>query len=114
MSRNLYNASEYVVSGVPYVLTITTPVSGSAMLEVVLPDVPKFVTVYNKISDKEASNKIIFGFTSDCNDSGTYIELDNREGYEFSVKNRTLYFSSYGPTESSASIVAGLTTIMRG
>lgn len=102
------NASNYNTSAKPYVITFTAPESGSTMLHIEFPSIPKFVIYKNNIVLSEDSNKILVGYSNTCMDSGTYILLDNEERFYSLARNKDIYISSFGVTESSGSIIAGL------
>lgn len=102
------NSSNYNSSGIPYILTFTAPISGSTMLYIELPSIPKFVVYRNNINYGTTSNKILVGYSDTCMDSGSYILLDNEERFMSLAKERNIYISAFGATESSGSIIAGL------
>jgi hypothetical protein len=115
-SKGLGNVGSYQISGIPYATaSFNVAAAGSTPTEVAFPFVTKFVTISN--TNTGANVPLRFGFSSlgvieaAAGSGNYYFTLDNGDSYtgEFRVTN--LYLLSDTASETSASIVAGLTGI---
>jgi hypothetical protein len=116
-SKGVGNVGSYQISGIPYATaSFTVAAAGSTPTEVTFPHVTKFVTISN--TNTGTNVPLRFGFSSlgvtgsAAGGSNYYFTLDNGDSYtgEFRVTSVYLLSDTAG-TETSASIVAGLTGI---
>lgn len=116
-TNGLGNVGSYQISGIPYATaSFTVAAAGSTPTEVSFPYVTKFVTITN--TNTGANVPLRFGFSSlgvtgsAAGGSNYYFNLDNGESYtgEFRITRMYLLSDTAG-TQTSASIVAGLTGI---
>ena len=110
----LGSVGSYQMGGIPYAsASINVPGSSSASMVVQFPYVVKFVTVINTTSG--SANPIRVGFSANGVESGSnYFILNGGDSYTGEWRIEDLYLRSDSGTESSASIIAGLTPIPRG
>ena len=113
----MHSVGQYQMSAIPYATgSVTVAALGSAPTEVAFPRVTKFVTIRNVIPTASAVATFRVGFSS-IGTSGSvpanhnYFTLANGESYtgEWRVKN--IYLLSDTAVQSSASIIAGLTSV---
>jgi hypothetical protein len=117
-SKGVGNVGSYQISGIPYATaSFAVSAAGSSPTEVAFPFVTKFVTISN--TNTGTNVPLRFGFSANGvsgSAAGTpgdyYFVLDNGDSYtgEFRITNLYLLSDTVG-TQTSASIVAGLTGI---
>ena len=120
-SKGVGNVGSYQISGIPYATaSFTVAGYGSTPTEVEFPFVTKFVTISN--TNTGANVPLRFGFSQNGVSGSAagavgnhYFVLDNGDSYtgEFRITNLYL-ISDTASTETSASIIAGLTGIKPG
>ena len=99
----------YQMSGIPYA-TASIRIDSSTVTEVEFNTITKFVTVVNEHSGSSA--KLRVGFSSAGTANTNHFILDNGESYTGEFRITSLYLlSDTASTQTSASIVAGLTGI---
>tara|TARA_B100001094_G_scaffold119273_1_gene115009 strand:- start:155 stop:574 length:420 start_codon:yes stop_codon:yes gene_type:complete len=113
----MHSVGQYQMSAIPYTsASLTVPVLGTAPLELTFPRVSRFVTVRNTLATDATSVPFRVGFSS-IGTSGSvagqnnYFTLDNGESYTGEWRVKSVYLVSDSTTQSSASIIAGMTAI---
>lgn len=108
----LGNAGSYLVSGIPYIVPITVPASGSSVYTASFSNAPRRITVKNTLEATATNYPLIFGFYEDCFDSLEYITLNNQESYTDFIRPKNVYLMSDTAISGlTASIIAELTGI---
>ena len=115
----LSDVGAYQVSGVPFVsAALTVPAPGNAPLRISFPYVTKFVTIQNTANGLTRTLRVGFSsnaVTSSAASGMNYFVLDNGESYTGEWRIEDIYLlSSTAGSQTSASIIAGLTNIPRG
>ena len=116
-SKGVGNVGSYQISGIPYATaSFTVAAAGSTPTEVTFPFVTKFVTIANTNTGTNVPLRFGFsvnGITGSAAGSGDYyFTLDNGDSYTGEFRITSLYLlSDTAGTQTSASIVAGLTGI---
>tara|TARA_R100000700_G_C3109213_1_gene102924 strand:- start:194 stop:628 length:435 start_codon:yes stop_codon:yes gene_type:complete len=120
-SKGVGNVGSYQISGIPYATSsVTVAAAGSSPTEISFPYVTKFVTISNTNTGTNVPLRFGFsalGVTGSVNAGGAdgnnyYFILDNGDSYTGEFRITSLYLlSDTAATETSASIVAGLTGI---
>lgn len=111
----LGSVGSYQMSGIPFASSsITVPVNSSTPLKIQFPYVTKFVTVVNENTGTNVAMRV--GFSSlGVSGSGTnYFLLDNGESYTGEWRLEDIFLISNSTSQTSASVIAGLTPIPRG
>lgn len=102
------NASSYQVSSKPFATSsLTVPASGSVALQIIFPQVSKFITLTNLTP---ASNMRI-GFSDAGIKGSNYFLVTGSSTLTTDLKVTKLYLMSHNGTPLSASVLAGLTNI---
>jgi len=111
----LGSVGSYQMSGIPYASSsLTVPVNSSAPLQIQFPYVTKFVTVVNENTGTNVALRVGFS-TLGVSGSGTnYFLLDNGESYTGEWRLEDIFLISNSTSQTSASVIAGLTPIPRG
>jgi hypothetical protein len=114
------SVGQYQMSAIPYATASVTVVAlGNDPVRIDFPRISKFVTIRNVISTDDADATFRVGFSS-IGTSGSvagkdnYFTLANGESYTGEWRVKSIYLLSDSATQSSASIVAGLTTVSTG
>jgi hypothetical protein len=112
----LGSVGSYQMSGIPYVSSsLTVPASNSNVLKVQFPYVTKFVTVTNDNSGTNIPMRVGFSALGTSGSTASnYFLLDNGESYTGEWRIEDLFLISSTTSQTSASIIAGLTPIPRG
>tara|TARA_R100000664_G_C2661600_1_gene77568 strand:+ start:178 stop:597 length:420 start_codon:yes stop_codon:yes gene_type:complete len=116
-SKGVGNVGSYQISGIPYATaSFTVAAAGSTPTRVDFPFVTKFVTIANTNTGTNVPLRFgfsSFGVTGSAVGSGNYyFTLDNGDSYTGEFRVASLYLlSDTALTQTSASIVAGLTGI---
>ncbi len=117
-SKGVGNVGSYQISGIPYAkASFAVAAYGSTPTEVEFPFVTKFVTISN--TNTGANVPLRFGFSQNGvtgsaagADGDYYFVLDNGDSYTGEFRITSLYLiSDTASTQTSASVVAGLTGI---
>ena len=111
----LGSVGSYQMSGIPFASSsITVPVNSSTPLKIQFPYVTKFVAVVNENTGTNVAMRV--GFSSlGVSGSGTnYFLLDNGESYTGEWRLEDIFLISNSTSQTSASVIAGLTPIPRG
>ena len=112
-SPGLGSVGSYQMSGIPYVSSsITVPANSSTPLRISFPYVAKFVTVINTGSVVTPNLKV--GFSQNGVAGVNFYSLAYGESYTGEWRIEDIYLFSSTTAQTSASIIAGLTTIPRG
>jgi len=111
----LGSVGSYQMGGIPYASSsITVPVNSSTPLKIQFPYVTKFVTVVNENTGTNVALRVGFS-TLGVSGSGTnYFLLDNGESYTGEWRLEDIFLISNSTSQTSASVIAGLTPIPRG
>jgi hypothetical protein len=106
----LWNASSYVVSGIPWVTSsVVAPLSSSVPTEISFPSVTKFITIKNISTGSE---KLRVGFSANgVKITHNYFLLSASESFSADLKVTDLYLLSDNSNYATASVIAGLTGI---
>ena len=117
-SKGVGNVGSYQISGIPYATaSFTVAAYGSAPTEIEFPHVTKFVTISN--TNTGTNVPLRFGFSANGVSGSAagaagdyYFVLDNGDSYTGEFRITSLYLiSDTASTQTSASVVAGLTGI---
>ena len=116
-SKGVGNVGSYQISGIPYATaSFAVAAAGSTPTRVDFPFVTKFVTIAN--TNTGTNVPLRFGFSSHgvtgsvAGFDNYYFTLDNGDSYTGEFRITSLYLlSDTASTQTSASIVAGLTGI---
>ena len=109
----LGSVGSYQMSTIPYVTSsLTVPANTTTVLKIQFPYVTKFVTVVN--TGSVFTPNIRVGFSALGMSSSNYFTLGYGESYTGEWRIEDLFLISNTTTQSSASIIAGLTPIPRG
>jgi hypothetical protein len=103
----LGSVGSYQTSGIPYVLQVLAPQSGSAPLEVSFPNITKFIVIKNVNAN---SKNLKVGFSINGLSGNNYFTLAKGESFEGELRVSKLYLIGEAE-EVSASVIAGLTGI---
>lgn len=111
----LSSVGSYQMSAIPFATSsLTVPVNSAAPLKIQFPYVTKFVTVVNENTGTNVNMRVGFS-TLGVSGSGTnFFLLDNGESYTGEWRIEDLYLISNSTSQTSASVIAGLTPIPRG
>ena len=111
----LGSVGSYQMSGIPYASSsITVPVNSSTPLKIQFPYVTKFVTVVNENTGTNVAMRIGFSVLGISGSGTNYFLLDNGESYTGEWRLEDIFLISNSTSQTSASVIAGLTPIPRG
>ena len=109
------SVGSYQMSGIPYASSsITVPVNSSTPLKIQFPYVTKFVTVVNENTGTNVAMRIGFSVLGISGSGTNYFLLDNGESYTGEWRLEDIFLISNSTSQTSASVIAGLTPIPRG
>ena len=114
-TNGLGNVGSYQASAKPYLTSsLAVPANTSDPMEIVFPNVSRFVIITNTASPSDPSRPIRFGFSS-AGVQGTvdnnYVVLDNAETFEAEFRVTSVFLLSDTAYIGSASVVGGMTGI---
>lgn len=111
----LGSVGSYQMSGIPFASSsITVPVNSSTPLKIEFPYVTKFVTVVNENSGSNVAMRVGFSALGVSGSGTNYFLLDNGESYTGEWRIEDIFLISNSTSQTSASVIAGLTPIPRG
>ena len=111
----LGSVGSYQMGGIPYATaSLTVPISSSSPLKIQFPYVTKFVTVSNENTGTNVQMRVGFSINGVSGSGTNWFLLDNGESYTGEWRIEDLYLISNSTSQTSASIIAGLTFIPRG
>lgn len=111
----LGDVPSYQVGGIPFASSsITVPVNSSTPLKIQFPYVTKFVTVSNENAGANVQIRVGFSINGVSGSGTNYFLLDNGESYTGEWRIEDLFLISNSTSQTSASVIAGLTSIPRG
>ena len=111
----LGSVGSYQMSGIPYASSsITVPVNSAAPLKIQFPYVTKFVTVVNENTGSNVAIRVGFSALGVSGSGKNFFLLDNGESYTGDWRLEDIFLISNSTSQTSASIIAGLTPIPRG
>lgn len=111
----LGSVGSYQMGGIPYASSsITVPASTSAPLKIQFPYVTKFVTVSNENTGTNVAMRVGFSALGVSGSGKNYFILDNGESYTGEWRIEDIFLVSNTTSQTSASVIAGLTPIPRG
>ena len=113
--NGLGHVGSYQTSARPFLSSsLTVPDEASEPLEIAFDSVTRFIIVTNTVSTSEPSTPLRFGFSRNGVkglEDNNYAVLDNGQTFEAEFKVTKVFLLSDGASETSGSIVAGLTGI---
>ena len=111
----LGDVASYQVASIPFASSsITVPVNSATPLKIQFPYVTKFVTVSNENTGTNVQMRVGFSINGVSGSGTNWFLLDNGESYTGEWRIEDLYLISNSTSQTSASIIAGLTSIPRG
>ena len=111
----LGDVASYQVAAIPFASSsITVPINSAAPLKIQFPYVTKFVTVSNENTGTNVQMRVGFSINGVSGSGTNWFLLDNGESYTGEWRIEDLYLISNSTSQTSASIIAGLTSIPRG
>jgi len=111
----LGSVGSYQMGGIPYASSsITVPVNSSTPLKIQFPYVTKFVTVVNENTGTNVALRVGFSVLGVSGSGTNYFLLDNGESYTGEWRLEDIFLISNSTSQTSASVIAGLTPIPRG
>lgn len=111
----LGSVGSYQMSGIPFASSsITVPVNSSTPLKIQFPYVAKFVTVVNENTGSNVAMRVGFSALGVSGSGTNYFLLDNGESYTGEWRIEDIFLISNSTSQTSASVIAGLTPIPRG
>lgn len=111
----LGSVGSYQMSGIPFATaSLTVPVNSSTPLKIQFPYVSKFVTVVNENAGTNVAMRVGFSQLGVSGSGTNYFLLDNGESYTGEWRIEDIYLISNTTSQTSASVIAGLTPIPRG
>ncbi len=111
----LGSVGSYQMSGIPYASSsITVPVNSSTPLKIQFPYVTKFVTIVNENTGSSVAMRVGFSALGVSGSGTNYFLLDNGESYTGEWRLEDIFLISNTTSQTSASVIAGLTPIPRG
>jgi len=115
MQPGLGAVGSYQMGGIPFLTSsLTVPVESAQPLQIQFPYVTKFVTVVNTNTGTDAPFRFGFSVLGTSGSGTNYFILNNGESYTGEWRIEDLYLISDSATQSSASVIAGITPIPRG
>ena len=116
----LHSVGQYQMSGVPFATaSLTVPALGTAPLEVPFQRITKFITVRNIVPTGSAERTLRVGFSSQGTSGSipgnqNFFTLANGESFTGEWRVAKVFLLCDTANQSSASVIAGLTTITTG
>lgn len=111
----LGSVGSYQMSGIPFASSsITVPANSAAILKIQFPYVTKFVTVSNENTGTNVQMRVGFSALGTSGSGTNYFLLDNGESYTGEWRIEDIFLISNSTSQTSASVIAGLTPIPRG
>ena len=111
----LADVGSYQMSGIPFASSsITVPVNSSTPLKIQFPFVTKFVTIVNENTGSNVALRVGFSQLGVSGSATNYFLLDNGESYTGEWRIEDIFLISNSTSQTSASVIAGLTYIPRG
>lgn len=111
----LGSVGSYQMGGIPYASSsITVPVNSATPLKIQFPYVTKFVTVVNENTGSNVAMRVGFSALGVSGSGTNYFLLDNGESYTGEWRLEDIFLISNSTSQTSASVIAGLTPIPRG
>jgi len=111
----LGDVASYQVAAVPFASSsITVPINSAAPLKIQFPYVTKFVTVSNENTGTNVQMRVGFSVLGVSGSGTNFLVLDNGESYTGEWRVEDIYLISNSTSQTSASVIAGLTLIPRG
>ena len=111
----LGSVGSYQMSGIPFASSsITVPVNSSTPLKIQFPYVTKFVTVVNENTGTNIAMRVGFSQLGVSGSGTNFFLLDNGESYTGEWRVEDIFLISNSTSQTSASVIAGLTPIPRG
>lgn len=111
----LADVGSYQMSGIPFASSsITVPVNSGAPLKIQFPYVTKFVTVVNENTGTNVQMRVGFSVNGVSGSGTNFFLLDNGESYTGEWRIEDIFLISNSTSQTSASVIAGLTYIPRG
>jgi len=115
VAAGLSSVGSYQMSGIPFASSsITVPVNSSTPLKIQFPYVTKFVTVVNENTGTNVAMRVGFSQLGISGSGTNYFLLDNGESYTGEWRLEDIFLISNSTSQTSASVIAGLTPIPRG
>jgi hypothetical protein len=111
----LSSVGSYQMSGIPFATSsLTVPVNSAAPLRIQFPYVTKFVTVVNENTGTNVNMRVGFSVLGISGSGTNFFLLDNGESYTGEWRVEDIFLISNSTSQTSASVIAGLTPIPRG
>jgi len=111
----LGSVGSYQMSGIPFATSsLTVPVNSAVPLKIQFPYVAKFVTVVNENTGSNVAMRVGFSILGVSGSGTNYFLLDNGESYTGEWRIEDIFLISNSTSQTSASVIAGLTPIPRG
>ena len=111
----LGDVPSYQVAAIPFASSsITVPVNSAAPLKIQFPYVTKFVTVSNENTGANVAMRVGFSVLGVSGSGTNFLTLDNGESYTGEWRIEDIFLISNSTSQTSASVIAGLTSIPRG
>ena len=111
----LGSVGSYQMSGIPFATSsLTVPVNSAAPLRIQFPYVTKFVTVVNENTGTNVNMRVGFSVLGISGSGTNFFLLDNGESYTGEWRVEDIFLISNSTSQTSASVIAGLTPIPRG
>ena len=111
----LGSVGSYQMSGIPFASSsLTVPVNSAAPLKIQFPYVTKFVTVVNENTGTNIAMRVGFSQLGVSGSGTNFFLLDNGESYTGEWRIEDIFLISNSTSQTSASVIAGLTPIPRG
>ena len=111
----LSSVGSYQMSAIPFATSsLTVPVNSAAPLRIQFPYVTKFVTVVNENTGTNVNMRVGFSVLGISGSGTNFFLLDNGESYTGEWRVEDIFLISNSTSQTSASVIAGLTPIPRG
>jgi len=111
----LSSVGSYQMSAIPFATSsLTVPVNSAAPLQIQFPYVTKFVTVVNENTGTNIAMRVGFSQLGVSGSGTNFFLLDNGESYTGEWRVEDIFLISNSTSQTSASVIAGLTPIPRG
>ena len=111
----LSSVGSYQMSAIPFATSsLTVPVNSAAPLKIQFPYVTKFVTVVNENTGTNVNMRVGFSVLGISGSGTNFFLLDNGESYTGEWRVEDIFLISNSTSQTSASVIAGLTPIPRG
>jgi len=111
----LSSVGSYQMSAIPFATSsLTVPVASATPLKIQFPYVTKFVTVVNENTGTNVNMRVGFSVLGVSGSGTNFFLLDNGESYTGEWRVEDIFLISNSTSQTSASVIAGLTPIPRG